>query len=250
MDASEQRSERFSAVTVAEAARQAAATRRNPGDTLTSVIEMATGLGSYDAASVTLLGKDRSLTTVASSDELITRADALQYELHQGPCLDAVWTDGLFVVKDLVADGRWPQWAPRAAELGVGAILAVHLFTDVALGALNLYSMKPRDFDHNDIEAARVIAAHASVVLAYARSEQNLWNAIDSRNLIGQAQGMLMERFGLSPERAFAVLRRHSQDHNRKLSVIADELVRTGKLYGLDDDGVEPGGKAVPEAAG
>ncbi len=250
MERSEQGNGRFTAVTVAEAARRAASNRRTSGDTLNSAIEMAIGLGSYDGASVTLIGRDRSLTTVASSHELISRADALQYELRQGPCLDAVWTDGLFIVKDLVADGRWPQWAPQAADLGVRAVLAVHLFTDAALGALNLYAMQPRDFDHEDIEAARVIAAHASVMLAYARSEQNLWNAIDSRNLIGQAQGILMERFGLNAERAFAVLRRHSQDHNRKLSVIADELVRTGKLYGLDDDSVDPDSDQLPEATG
>ena len=66
--------------------------------------------------------------------------------------------------------------------------MSVHLFTDTALGSLNLYSLHPRDFGHADLEAARVIGAHASVVLAYARTEQNLWQAIDTRNLIGQAQ--------------------------------------------------------------
>ncbi len=243
--------ERLAASNLAEAVRRAA-TRRTAVDTLSTVIEMATESGPCDGASVTMLGKNRTLTTVASSDELINRADKLQYELHQGPCLDAVWTDGLFVVKDLQEDGRWPQWAPQAGELGVRGVLSVHLFTDSALGSINLYSMQPRDYDHSDIEVARVIAAHASVVLAYARSEQNLWQAIDSRNLIGQAQGILMERFGLDPERAFAVLRRYSQDHNRKLAVIADELVRTGKLFGLDTDDSRNGqlAQALPESAG
>ncbi len=233
MGASEQKD---AAVNLAEAVRQAT-TQPASIDALNTVITMATDCGPCDGASVTMLGKNRSLTTVASSDELITRADRLQYELHQGPCLDAVWTDELFIVKNLVEDGRWPQWAPQAAELGVRGVLSVHLFTDTALGAINLYSMQAREYGHADIEVARVIAAHASVVLAYARSEENLWQAIDSRNLIGQAQGILMERFGLAPQRAFAVLRRYSQDHNRKLAVIAEELVRTGKLVGLDDDG-------------
>ncbi len=251
MGVSEEESDRLSAVTLAEAVRQAAA-RRASTDTLATVIDMATQSGPCDGASVTMLGRNRSLTTVASSDELITRADKLQYELDQGPCLDAVWTEGLFIVKDLVADGRWARWAPQAAKLGVGGVLSVHLFTDTALGSLNLYSMRPREYDHTDIESARVIAAHASVVLAYARSEQNLWQAIDSRNLIGQAQGILMERFGLSPESAFAVLKRYSQHHNRKLAVISEELVRTGKLFGLgeqatDDEGTEP--EAVPGSA-
>lgn len=66
--------------------------------------------------------------------------------------------------------------------------MSVHLFTDTALGSLNLYSLCPRDYSHGDLEAAKIIAAHASVVLAYTRQERNLWQAIDSRNLIGQAQ--------------------------------------------------------------
>ena len=72
-------------------------------------------------------------------------------------------------------------------------------------------------------------------MLAYSRTEQNLWQAIDSRNLIGQAQGILMERFGLTPDSAFAVLRRYSQHHNRKLAVLAEELVTTGRLSGVDN---------------
>ena len=188
-------------------------------------------VGPCDSASITMLeGPKRSLKTVASIQRLIQHADQLQYELNEGPCLDAVWVEGHFVIPDIVADGRWPHWAPRAAELGVASMLSLHLFTDTALGSLNLYSLRPRDFDPTDIEAARVIAAHASVVLAYARAEQNLWQAIDSRNLIGQAQGILMERFGLTPAKAFAVLRRYSQHHNRKLAVVAEELVSTGRL--------------------
>jgi hypothetical protein len=79
-----------------------------------------------------------------------------------------------------------------AAGLGIGALVAVHLYTDTGLGALNLYSEQPREFHGADLEAARVVAAQASVVLAYTRKTQNLWHAIDTRNLIGQAQGMLM----------------------------------------------------------
>ncbi len=230
----------LSAAALAEAVRHAAA-RKSSSESLAAVIEMATASGPCDQASITMLGPKRSLKTVASSSDLILRADGLQYELDEGPCLDAVWVEGLFVIPDLVADGRWPRWAPQAAELGVASMLSLHLFTDAALGSLNLYSLRPRDYDHSDIEAARVVAAHASVVVAYTRSEQNLWQAIDSRNLIGQAQGILMERFGLTPEKAFAVLRRYSQHHNRKLAVLAEELVSTGKLPELGTEDFPPG---------
>ena len=229
----------LSALALAEAARHAAA-RKSATESVAAVIEMATTSAPCDEASITMLGPGRSLTTVASSSDLINGADQLQYQLGEGPCLDAVWEDGLFVIPDLVGDGRWPRWAPKAAELGVASMLSLHLFTDTALGSLNLYALRPRDYDQADVEAARVVAAHASVVLAYARAEQNLWQAIDSRNLIGQAQGILMERFGLTPEKAFAVLRRYSQHHNRKLAVLAEELVSTGKLPELATDDFSP----------
>jgi GAF domain-containing protein len=175
--------------------------------------------------------------SVAYSSDLILQADQLQYQLGEGPCLDAVWTDGVFVIPNLVADGRWPRWAPAAARLGVGSSISVHLFTDAALGSLNLYSLRPREYGYADVEAAKVIGAHASVVLAYARNEQNLWQAIDTRNLIGQAQGMLMQKYGLTADKAFSVLRRYSQQHNLKLAAIAEQITSTGALpdWAADD---------------
>ena len=143
-------------------------------------------------------------------------------------------TNGVFEVTDLAVDTRWPRWAPRAADLGIGGLLAVHLYTDTALGALNLYSERPRVYDDTDLEAARIVAAHASVVLAYTRKTQDLWRAIDTRNLIGQAQGMLMAQYKLTPDTAFAVLRRYSQATNVRLAELAEELTSTGQLPELD----------------
>jgi GAF domain-containing protein len=214
----------------AEAVRDAAA-RKSPGETLAAVIDMAVTSGLCDAASITMR-TGNTVESVAYSSDLILQADQLQYSLGEGPCLDAVWTDGVFVVPDLVADGRWPRWAPAAADLGVRSSLSVHLFTDTALGSLNLYSLHPRDFHHTDLEAAKVIGAHASVVVAFARTEQDLWHAIDTRNLIGQAQGMLMQKYDLTADKAFAVLRRYSQQHNLKLAAVAEHLTTTRALPG------------------
>jgi GAF domain-containing protein len=191
---------------------------------------MALSCASCDQASITVLGPGRALETVGAYDDRVTKADRLQYDLREGPCLDAVFTDGVFQVEDLAADSRWPQWTPRATELGLGALLAVHLYTDTSLGALNLYSERPREYDELDVEVAKVVAAHVSVVLAHTRKTQDLWRAIDTRNLIGQAQGILMERFSLSPDQSFSVLRRYSQNHNRKLHDIAGMLVSTREL--------------------
>jgi len=218
---------------IVEAVREAVA-RSSPEEALRAVIEMAVESGPCDEASITTLGPDRTVRTVACSDDRVLQADRLQYELGEGPCLDAVWTNGVYLVPDLLADGRWPAWAPRAAQLGIGASLSIHLFTDTRLGSLNLYSLNRRGFDPTEVETARVIAAHVSVVLAYAHTTQNLWRAVDARNLIGQAQGMLMARYGLTAPKAFAVLRRYSQQHNIKLAVLAEQLTSTGQLPDLD----------------
>ena len=105
---------------VAEAVREAVA-RSTPAEALRAVIDMAVHSGPGDAASITMLGPRRALDTVACSDERVRDVDHLQYALGEGPSLDAVWTNGVFIVPDLVADGRWPRWAPRAADLGIGA---------------------------------------------------------------------------------------------------------------------------------
>ena len=223
----------LSAGVMAESMRQAIA-RKTPEEGLRAVIAMALGCAPCDQASITVLGPGRTLETVAASDDRVVKADRLQYELREGPCLDAVFTDGVFRVEDLAADSRWPQWAPLADGLGIGALLAVHLYTDTALGALNLYSEQPREYDDLDLEVAKVVAAHASVVLAHTRTTQDLWRAIDTRNLIGQAQGILMARYGLTPERAFAVLRRYSQARHTRLAAVAEELTSTGHLPDLD----------------
>jgi GAF domain-containing protein len=133
------------------------------------------------------------------------------------------------------------------AKLGLRSVLSIHLFTDRrVLGALNLYYETKDDFSDDEIEVAKVVAAHASVALAKIRSERDLWRAIDSRHLIGQAQGVLMERFKISSEKSFSVLRRYSQQHNIKLHEVAGTLVRTGKLPG---DDIDPGGPVDSSAA-
>lgn len=223
----------MSAGLMVEAAREVVA-RMSAEEALRAVIAMAVECAPCDEVSITTLGPRRSVNTVASSDSRVLQADHLQYELGEGPCLDAVWQNGVYLVPDLVADGRWPRWAPRASALGIGSSMSVHLFSDTSLGSLNLYSLAAREFTDIDVETARVVAAHASVVLAYTNTTQSLWRAMDSRNLIGQAQGILMARYGLTAPKAFAVLRRYSQNHNVKLTVLCEELTTTGSLRGLE----------------
>jgi GAF domain-containing protein len=220
---------------VAEGVRAVAAVR-DPEESLRALIDLAVRTTWCDGASITARGRGREVETVAYSDDRILKSDQFQQQLAEGPCRDAVWTDGLLLVRDVQADGRWPRWAPLAADLGVRSVLAVHLFTDTDLGALNLYSYEHRDFDSADVQVARVLAAHASVVLAHAMLQRNLWRAIETRNLIGQAQGILMARYGLTAEQAFAALRRCSQQRNVRVAALAAELTTTGHLQGLTDE--------------
>lgn len=223
---------RLTALSFAERARKIAA-HQLPDEAIAQIVQLALDSVDCDYASVTLVHADGTLETVASSHPVVDQADALQYALTEGPCLTAAETNGLFVIPETATDPRWPNWGPRAAALGLHSVLSVHLFTERdVLGALNLYARPSYRYSEDDIEAAQVVAAHASVGLARSRSEQNLWRAVDARHVIGQAQGVLMERFSLEAEASFAVLRRYSQQHNIKLHEVAVILLRTGLLPG------------------
>ena len=182
-------------------------------------------------ASVSLARGRRLVETVASSDERATRADQLQYELGQGPCLDAIWERETFQIQDLATDERYPEWSRRVArDTGIRSSLSFQLFTSGdSLGALNLYCPEVAGFAEDDRVEGLMFAAHAAVALKSAQTEEQLRSAITTRTLIGQAQGILMERYKLPPERSFEVLRRVSQAGNVKIRDVAQRLVETGE---------------------
>jgi transcriptional regulator with GAF, ATPase, and Fis domain len=203
-------------------------------DTLDGVLKLTVWVAPCDVASVSLRHGGGKVETTAASDPVAQRAHELQQELGEGPCLDVVWDEeGVNVIRDLADTKRWPRWADHATELGLSSMIAVRLFTrEQTIGALDLYSHQRQDYDTDDLLAARVVAARVSSVLARAQHEKTLWEAIDSRHQIGQAQGILMERYNLTADQAFAVLRRYSQEQNRKLRVVAHEVVATRNLPG------------------
>ena len=123
-------------------------------------------------------------------------------------------------------------------------MLSVRMYTDdETMGTLNAYSLKPDAFDVDDQAVAHILARHAAVALGNARKIENLWLAVDARKRIGQAQGILMERFDLTADQAFAVLLRYSQDNNVKLRVVADRLVETRELPITSIGGPSPDGR-------
>ncbi|MFC8922432.1 GAF and ANTAR domain-containing protein [Cellulosimicrobium sp. NPDC057127] len=220
---------------VADAAR-ALAEEPTLQQTLDRVVELAmTMVPGCEAAGISLVSRGR-IRSVSVSEPFVARGDALQYELGEGPCLDAIRLATVVESPDVAADVRWPRWAPTAVrELGVGSMLGVQLYTSAdAHGALNLYARATGAFSEESVHLATTFAAVAAAAISAARTEEQLQSAVRTRTLIGQAQGMIMERYALSEARAFAVMSRVSQDSNVKLVDVAREIVSTRRMPGVD----------------
>ncbi|AKU14734.1 GAF and ANTAR domain-containing protein [Luteipulveratus mongoliensis] len=189
-----------------------------------------------DYGGITLIRRGGRLETVAPTDTLVERADALQIELGEGPCHDSAWEQETMASPDLVHDERWPQWAPKAAALGIASALGTQLtgIDGRRLGALNLFWREAHAFSRDDVAFAGIFARHAAIALHASQTEEGLQTALDARKLIGQAQGILMERYQLDQDKAFDVLRRFSQDHNLKLRDVAEHLVTRRELPTAD----------------
>jgi GAF domain-containing protein len=167
----------------------------------------------------------------AVTDHVVAEIYQLQMDAHEGPLVEAMRGRTPILIRDTATDDRWPEWAGRVRELGVRTVLDVPLTTSTGtIGVLGLYSTKPDAFDTDDEAIAHILARHASVAVANARHDESMAQAIDARKLVGQAMGILMERYGIDADRAFAILRRYSQDTNTKLRDVAHELIETRKL--------------------
>jgi GAF domain-containing protein len=169
----------------------------------------------------------RRITSPASSDEVPRIVDAIQTEVDEGPCLDAIKEHEVFLTGDLKGEERWPRFSHRAhAETGIQSILSLRLFLEEqTMGALNLYSSEPDAFDQSDEALGSVFAAHAAVALSNVRREHDLERKAESRDVIGKAIGILMARSAVGEGEAFDMLRRASQRLNTKLVQVADHIV-------------------------
>jgi GAF domain-containing protein len=205
----------------------------SPREAMQRAVMIATQiLPGCDAAGVCVVYRGDRVDTHATSDDALRQVDVLQHELDEGPCLDALREDHTVISHDLSTDDRWPQWGPQVVErLGMLSIVSYRLYvTDQDLGALNLYGKEARAFTAEDIHDGQALAAHVGVALAAAQEVEHLEKALGGRTVIGQATGILMERFDLSPDRAFSVLSRLSQQQNVKIRVLAEQIVTTRSL--------------------
>lgn len=200
-----------------------------PGDldhTLSRITAAAVeALPETDYASITILHADGRLETVAPTAELLWGVDAAQYELREGPCYEAA-SDAVHIASpDLANDERFPRYAANAVAAGLRAQAGIALFAaPKSRGALNLYAEEVGAF--RDLGALGELFRHqAAMAIDYAREIQNLREAVRTRTMIGTAVGIVMERYHLTDDRAFAFLTRLSQDGNVKLREVARRLI-------------------------
>jgi GAF domain-containing protein len=185
-----------------------------------------------DEVSVTLIDQDVA-RTVAATGDLALHADRMQYAVDNGPCLDAARTSSPVLVLDLDEEGRWPDYVPGAREAGVRGSLSVPLALDsTVVGALNVYARRPAAFDGDVVDVTFDLAQYAGIVAAatdeWTRATtlaQQLQQAMETRAVIEQAKGILMAERRCTPDEAFEVLVRLSQESHHKLRDIARVLV-------------------------
>ena len=184
-----------------------------------------------DHAGITISEKGGLLTRVGS-DDMVRRANELQYEVGEGPCLSVRQDQDTIVVTDLAAEDRWPTWASQVhQQFGATSMMSLLVYTDRdSFGALSLYAMDGKHFDPDDIAVAQALAGHLALSMSVEREIDQLKMAIISRLVIGRAEGILMERLDITADQAFDYLRRISSDTNRKLVAIASDIARTRTL--------------------
>jgi hypothetical protein len=213
---------------IVEAARQLSKTI-TPGDldhTLSQITAAAVKvLPQVEYASITILHSDGSLETAAPTDDLLLGLDAAQYQLREGPCYEAAADTVHITSPNLAADERFRRYATVALAAGIRAQAGVRLFDgSKSRGALNLYARRVGAFE--DLNSLRELFVHQSAMaIEYAQEIHNLQQAIRTRKTIGQAIGIVMERYKLNDQRAFAFLTRLSQSRNVKLRLVAEEII-------------------------
>jgi GAF domain-containing protein len=199
--------------------------RERRDDALTSLTMSAVAnIPHVDFASITLHRQRTAFRTVAATDPLAERMDTLQYELGEGPCYAAVTDERVVLVNDMTSSD-YGRYAPRAADLGVGAQAAIQLVSDGERAGLNLYARRRNAFDRSTIEFAELFATQAAAILGYVEQLEQLSEALHTRSDIGTAVGILMERYKIDHQRAFAVLVRISNTRNLKLRLLARQLI-------------------------
>lgn len=218
--------------------------------TLRRIVELSVAtVDGCSGSGISFVQGDEIVTPVWTEPEVL-EVDRMQYTTGQGPCLDAIAREESVYAEDLLTDPRWPSFGPMAAEAGMRSLLSFCLHGETTLGALNLYSRFPRAFGATGRAQALIFATHASVALAAAvelehanqalavetKRLRDLHGALASRQVIGRAEGILMQRELITSDQAFDLLRRASQHLNIKLREVAQHVVDTGDIPSTPDE--------------
>jgi GAF domain-containing protein len=212
---------------MAELAR-AMAGRRTPEEILaevtTAAVELIPGV---DTAGVLLVRKN-GFESLAGTMDIPHRLDELQMKFNEGPCIQAAVDDVVVRTDDFRDEARWPQYSPAVVEVGVLSGISFKLFTaDQTAGALNFFGFKPHTWSTEDETVGSVLAAQATAAILANQQGRQLETALLTRDRIGQAKGVIMERYQVDDMRAFDMLRMLSQESNIKLAEVAAKVIDT-----------------------
>ncbi|MCW2517182.1 MAG: response regulator with putative antiterminator output domain [Mycobacterium sp.] len=216
------------AARMAELARGLASPQRTEdilGDVTAAAVELIPGV---DTAGILLIRGRGRFESLGVTSDIPHQLDALQMWFDEGPCVQAARADTIVRTNDFRNEPRWPRYGPAVVEMGVLSGLSFKLFTgDRTAGALNLFGYQPVQWSSDDETAGSVLAAHAAAAIVAHQHEQQLRTAVLSRDRIGQAKGIIMERFAVDDVRAFQMLRTLSQESNVKLLDVANRVIDT-----------------------
>lgn len=213
---------------MAELAR-AAAPPRTVADVLNDVTTTARELmPGADTVGILLIGRGGKFESLAGTSELPHTLDEVQMQFSEGPCVEAALNETILRTDDFRTDQRWPLYSAAAVEHGVLSGLSIKLYTaERTAGALNMFGSKPHAFDAEDEVIGTVLAAHAAAAILASREGEQLKSAMATRDRIGQAKGIIMERYGVDEVRAFEMIKQLSQDSNVKLADVAQRVIDT-----------------------
>lgn len=180
-------------------------------------------------ASITLVTGKAAVESPVLIGDLARESDRLQAELREGPCIRSALHSDTVWIRDMTDEPRWPAFSAAAAELGIRSMLCFTLYVEGDnFGALNLHSTRVDAFDDDSRSIGALFAAHAAIAFSSVREKEQIRAALTNRDIIGQAKGMLMERYTLNSDEAFRLLARLSQDSNTKLADVALQVVDAG----------------------
>ena len=190
----------------------------------TAAVQLVPGA---DAAGVLLVKKGGDFESLADTNGVVGRLDKLQHDFGEGPCAQAAIKETVVRSDDLRRESRWPRYAPAAVKLGVLSGLSFKLYTADRTAALNLFGFRPEAWDTDAETTGAVLAAHAAAAILASRQGEQLQTALSTRDRIGQAKGIIMERYGVDEVRAFDMLRAISQESQTKLADVAQRVIDT-----------------------